>query len=653
MMSVTYFKLSLRNARRQAGDYLIYFATVIMAAALLYAFNGLVFSEEIAALSVRMKDVYMMIVLASIMVVGIFGWLVSYAANFMLTRRSRELGTYILIGLENDQVARLFFQENMAVGAGAFFTGLLLGGILYQILRAVVLTLYRQPYRFAVTFSLPAAGLTLVYFALIYLLALRKSRRRIRKMKICDLIYLERRNEEEVIRTGRKRRWVFTASLLLGMAGMVLLLSGNMQAGVIGAGCIILFLHGFFLSFASGVPAFFDRHPGLKYRGQNLLIFRTLTARLAAMGTLMATLSLLFTATLTAFGAGMMFHGLFEGRTVENTCFDLFVGMEGGDRDPASYLDYVRENIPVEESLLYRVYETEEGQVKEYLSGPAYYSAFYQGDTVLRYSDYAALRSVAGYPPVESGEGEYLIHCTNYVRGLLEGYERPLTLGPYSLDFGGIYTEYFSQSYSVANGRGYILVVPDEAAAGLAVHHLAYAARTAQPVSREQFYDLTVIADEHGAATDYQGHDQVISKADQIEEVAWSTVMLVFPLCFLALALAMTAAAILTIQQLSESGRYRRQFELLRRLGMERREMSAALRKQFTVYYAMPAVPPVLIGVPFILHLAKAPEPGVMVGINSPAAITGIALGMFFLIYGIYIVLAYTGLKKNVLPRGL
>ncbi len=650
MMSVMYCKLALRNARRQTGDYLIYFATVILAAALLYAFNGLVFSKEIAELSVRMKQVRWMIVLASMVVVGIFGWLVSYAADFMLTRRSRELGTYILTGLENNQVARLFFQENLAVGAGAFLAGLLFGGILYQMLRAVVLTLFRQSYRFAFTFSPPAAGLTFVYFTLIYLLAMRRSRKRIRKMKIYDLIYLERQNEDKVIPTGRKRRWIFAASLVLGAMGTVLLLAGDVLSGFIGAGCIILFLYGFFLSFASGVPAFFDRHPVLKYRGQNLMIFRTLTARLASMGVLMATIALLFTATLISQGAGMVFHGLFEGRTAENTCFDLFVGMEGADGDPASYLDYIRENISVEEALLYRVYETEEGQVKEYLSGPAYYSAFYKGDTVLRYSDYAALRSVAGYPPVEAGAGKYLIHCTNYVRGLLEEYDQPLTLGEDTLELGGFYTEYFSQSYGVANGRGYILVVPDEAVTGLPVHHLAYAARTVQPVSREQFYDLTAIADRLRAANDYRIYAQIISKADQTEEMAWSTAMLVFPLCFLALALTMTAATILTIQQLSESGHYRLQFELLRKLGMEHREMAKILRKQFTIYYAMPAVPPVLIGVPFILHLANAPEPGVMVGINSPAAITGMALGMFFLIYGIYIVLAYTSLKKNVLP---
>ena len=82
-------KLSLRNARRQARDYLVYFVTVVIAAALLYAFNSLVFSAEIKSLSQKMDSLPLVIVLVSIVVVCVFGWLVSYSTRFMLTRRSR------------------------------------------------------------------------------------------------------------------------------------------------------------------------------------------------------------------------------------------------------------------------------------------------------------------------------------------------------------------------------------------------------------------------------------------------------------------------------------------------------------------------------------------------------------------------------------
>ena len=216
---MTLSKLSARNARRQTKEYLVYFVTVVMAAALLYSFNGLVFSQEISTLSNSISTLPLMIVLASVVVVCVFGWLVSYATRFMLLRRGRELGTYLLIGLENRQVARLFFLENLAVGGCALALGAVLGGLLYQAFRAIVLTLFGLPYTFSFGFSLPALGLTVLYFVLIYLLALRRSRRYIRKAKIHNLIYVDRANEGMVFQTGTVRRWIFSVSIVLGVAG--------------------------------------------------------------------------------------------------------------------------------------------------------------------------------------------------------------------------------------------------------------------------------------------------------------------------------------------------------------------------------------------------------------------------------------------------
>lgn len=650
---MTLSELSLRNAKRQARDYLVYFVTVVMAAALLYSFNGLVFSQEIITLSKGISVLPLMIVLASVVVVCVFGWLVAYATKFMLLRRGRELGLYLLIGLENRQLARLFFLENLAVGGCALVLGTALGGLLYQSFRAIVLALFGLPYTFSFGFSLPALGLTVLYFALIYLFALRRSRKYIRRANIHDLIYADRTNEGMVIQTGTVRRWMFSFSIVLGVAGTCLLMAGGAIFGIIGAGCVIAFLFGFFLSFASGVPAFFDRRPARKYRGQSLLVFRTLTAKLATMGVLMATISMIFTATLISEGTGLVFRGLFAGRAAESACFDLYIGAAGDGPVSRDYFDFIQDNISVERELHYCVYQAEDSRVMDYVERMGEdYHRYFDRDPVLRYSDYAALRAIAGYPPVELKPGEYLIHCRAYLEKHLTGYTQPISLGGASLIPGGVHAEHLLQNYDTGNGARYILVVPDEAAEGLPVFHHAYAAKTTQPVTEAQFDLLCDINYRLGEQNLLEpSYDEIHTKASENAEEAVQTVLFVFPLFYLALALTMTAATILTIQQLSETERYRQQFQLLQKLGMDRREMAKALGHQFAIYYALPAVPPVLIGIPFILHLSHAPEPGVMVGMNSPGAIVLISLGIFFLIYAIYILLAYTSLKRNVLPQ--
>lgn len=65
-------------------------------------------------------------------------------------------------------------------------------------------------------------------------------------------------------------------------------------------------------------------------------------------------------------------------------------------------------------------------------------------DPVMRWSDYAALRAVAGYPAAEQEPGRYLIHCTAYLEEPLRDYTRPLNPGGITLAPESVYTELFS-----------------------------------------------------------------------------------------------------------------------------------------------------------------------------------------------------------------
>ncbi|ODR33472.1 hypothetical protein BEI60_25530 [Eisenbergiella tayi] len=649
VISVTLSKLSLRNARRQARDYLVYFVTIVMSAALIYAFNGLVFSQEIRRLSAALEVMPLIIVLASIVVVCIIGWLVQYTISFMLTRRGRELGTYILTGLENSQVARLFFLENLAVGGIALLLGTILGNLIFQALRAVMLTLFRAPYTFRFSFSLNAVLLTIFYFALVYLFALFRSRRRIRTMKICDLIYSDRQNEKELLKKSRSRRKIFVISIISGLIGTILLLLRSLPLGILGSACIIVFLYGFFISFSSGVPAYFDKRPGKKYKGHTLLIFRTLSAKLATMGVVMATIALLLTATLITEGTGMLFHVLLQDRNEQTTCFDLFIS--SFERDSTrfdEYLAYIDGNVPIRESRQYDIYRGKDTQVTRYVISDGDYWQSFDYDTIMKASDYLALRAMLGYPEVSLKPGQYLIHCMPYLEKRMGSYNEPLTIDDQTLLPGGVYSEGFTQSLWDGNGRGFLLIIPDDAAAALPVSHNIYAAMTEEPMTMEQYNRINEIRDNRDEVI--SGYDTIFCKTQIEHENASTYAITVFPLFYLALVLTMVSATILTIQQLSETGRYRRQFELLHKLGMEQQEMKQALHRQFIIFYTMPAIPPLLIGIPFILALGSAFDPGVVTGPSELLAIAGIILALFLSIYLLYIGLAYNSLKKNVLP---
>lgn len=638
-------KLSLRNARRQAQDYLVYFITIVITGALIYAFNALVFSDQIRSLSQYLAYLPILVVLISAVVVCIIGWLVSYTTRFMLSKRSRELGTYILLGIENKQVARLFFIENLIIGGIAILLGILLGNLIFQALCAITLTQFHVSYTFNYAFSIRAVLLTLVYFTIIYLFALLKNRKRINRMKIYDLLYLDRQNEKKAVKKDRHRRMIFTVSIILGVIGTAFLLMRVLLLGIIGAALIIIFLYGFFISFSSGVPDFFDKRPGSKYKGNNLLIFRSLSSKLSTMGVVMATIALLFTATLIAEGSGIIFNTLGQSRTEQTTCFDLFIGTESDDEQRfEDYINYINEIATVKQDYRYNIYFNNR-QVMDYIGAEIDY---YELDTLMAYSDYITLREMLGYSPVNLAAGEYIIHCMPYLENKMASYTEQIDIDGHSLTPSGqLYTETFTQSTWDGNGQGFILVVPDEVLTTQPAARSMYAAMTISPVSEAVYEDLSsILLNDYMYTDDYYS---LFSKAQVERENASMSAMVVYPLYYLALVLTMVAATILTIQLLSETDRYKRQYTLLGNLGMDHREMERSLSRQFALFYTMPALPPLLISIPFILGLGGQLDEGVLTGVGHLWSIVGVTLALFFGIYLVYILAAYNSFKKNIL----
>lgn len=378
------------------------------------------------------------------------------------------------------------------------------------------------------------------------------------------------------------------------------------------------------------------------------MIFRTLTAKLATMGVVMATISLLFTATLLSEGSGMVFSALFQNRMEKVSAFDLYIGTKD-QAHLAAYQAYLDRAVPVTSARQYSIYQGENTQVTTYCLEKADYHQYYDEDTLLGLSDYNALRAMKGWLAVTLAPGTCLFHCRDYLAQALTDYHQPIPVAGQRLTPAEVQTGELNQDLWDANGHGFVIVVPDQLAAARPVSHSVLAAMTEQPVAAEQFAALCTIRDGYEEAG--KDYDTLYSRADQREEFAALSAMTVFPLYYLALVLAMTAATILTVQQLSETDRYRRQFELLRKLGMDGTEMGRALRRQFALYYAMPVLPAGIIGVAFVRNLGGAVEPGTLTGLYSPGIITAAALGLFFLLYGIYILMAYTSLKRTVLPE--
>ena len=116
-------KLAYRNTKRNIKDYmiyLIYLITVTVSFSLIFAFNLVASSDEIVKLCSSMDAFKNSLFAVNILIVFVICFLINYTTKFMFEKRSKELGTYMLLGIEKKEIAHLVVIENLAVTTYSF-----------------------------------------------------------------------------------------------------------------------------------------------------------------------------------------------------------------------------------------------------------------------------------------------------------------------------------------------------------------------------------------------------------------------------------------------------------------------------------------------------------------------------------------------------
>ena len=97
------FKLSFRNMKKSIKDFAIYFLTLVLGVAIFYMFNSLDSQEAMMQVSNSTKDLIQLMIqmmgMVSVFVAVILGLLIVYANNFLINRRKKEFGIYMILGM--------------------------------------------------------------------------------------------------------------------------------------------------------------------------------------------------------------------------------------------------------------------------------------------------------------------------------------------------------------------------------------------------------------------------------------------------------------------------------------------------------------------------------------------------------------------------
>jgi len=671
-------KLTLRNAKRSAKDYLIYLVTMVIISALMFGFHGMIFSSDMRALYGEFAVFAALIGIASFFIMFIVIWLVHYMVNFMLEKRSREFGTYLLLGMKKIQITRIFRRENIILGVLSMLLGVLPGFLCQKIFVNAFYAILEAEYQISAEFSPWGVLITFGVLVFAYLLALVRVKRKFKKMHIRDFIYMDKQNERIVSESKMwKKIFVFIAIAYIIYFNVLVFTSGMTDHSVWGfIGGLIAAIYLLYAGLSSFFADYIKKKHNAIYKDANLFVFRQLASKIRTMRFTMGTLTILFTAALLGWTVVMMFADYQKTELDRQVPFDVAVFSDKPDASFEEQLQVLHENADLRDFHRYNIYENGTDPVIQFLyshidgtwknevfkDGKMGSSTYFGYDTYMGLTDYNRIRSMIGYEKAALESGQYILHGKEKIDDQMEEISNTISVrvGPHTLDCRTINMEPLAQNRM--NGADYMIVVPDELLPYLTPYYSVMVGGLEGEVppdlqeklrSTLHFWDESIYEELYEIEVG-EGSNQVLSVSESVMvadnlrvEGSFAIVTLCFMLAYLGIVFLCAALTIMTVQQLSDASKYRFRYEILKQLGMSKRETEKVVLKQLAVYYLCPYIVSIILSM--FIGMFASERFVYYTGIRaSNFQYYILALLVFSVVYAVYFIVSYVGFIRNL-----
>ncbi len=194
-------QLAFRNIKKSMSDYAVYFVTLIIGISLFYVFNSIYDQSVVQHIFKSSYDIIdsmkQMLTIASVIVSIVLAFLVMYASNFLMKRRKKEFGVYMLLGMKKKTIAGILVVETISIGVISLLVGLGVGIVLSQGMSILVAKMFAVDMS-AFTFEVSgeAIGKTILYFAIIYVFVVILDIIVVQKSRLITLFQAGRRAEK-------------------------------------------------------------------------------------------------------------------------------------------------------------------------------------------------------------------------------------------------------------------------------------------------------------------------------------------------------------------------------------------------------------------------------------------------------------------------
>ncbi|MDR1291807.1 MAG: ABC transporter permease [Clostridiales Family XIII bacterium] len=675
---MTTAKLALRNVRKSLRDYTIYFLTLTFGVCVFYIFNALGSQEAVMRISdsqaALFRELSNILAGISVFVSVILGFLILYANRFMIRRRKKEFGVYMLLGMEKGAMSRILIAETVFVGILSLITGLAVGVLLSQGMAVLTSKLMNVPLLFRFVVAPDAIIKTAVYFGLIFLFVLVFNTIMMNKQKLIDLIYASKKNER-----FKTPRLALSVALFIVAAGCLFyayrtaltsevseLIGGDKLPLIVAIAIAGTFL--FFFSLSGFFIKIIQRNKNVYLKGLNMFILRQIGSKINTTYVSMTVVCLMLFVSVCTLSSGLGLSSDIARNMNKNTPFDATIVTRSDEvKDGDTSAGY--KGLDLAESI-----DASAAPMGSFAKGyieTRYYDAgvtipltvvqnnfadrIEANTYVLKLSDYNSLLREEGKEPIELSKGGYAVNSAisnaeyrDAIRSYMEE-NKGIIINGTQLETTP--DDLYDHTLEVSRNEDYnlTLIVADSLIKGLPpardVLNIDYQGSGEQTAT----YDgLLTDAAEALKASGAEGVWLSTETATDVRALTSSaTTLVTYIAIYLGIIFLIAAAAVLAIGQLSEVSDNIGRYDLLRKLGTDEKMLHRSIFAQNLIYFGAPmllAVIHAIVGVLVASRLILAFDKG------DTLAGSLLVTAIFIVVYGGYFLATYQG-GKGILNR--
>ncbi len=657
------FKLSVRNVKRQIGNYLIYFITVTLIVALIFALNNFIFSDIMDEISNGGMELKIIFITISGAMGVIAGFILSYITAFLLRRRKKEFGLYLTLGMTRGNILKLFMGETLVTFLFSLGLGFLLGMGVYQAFMAILVNFLEMEYLLK-GYSVFGALLTVFIVGLVFLIASAFSLIYLRFTKVTKLL-----NAEKTVEKTSKNPVVWFSLAVVGVVILIisLILLDNWMSDENYVLTIdehsyifVLFIISVIIipfGVSKGIVPLFIKHNEKKMTATGTKVFkmRQLSGRLNAHSVMAGVVTFLL-----LFSIIMPSIFLTESITIESNIrythfYDVEVNCEIQDNFNKADKNYTfdREKEIIEkyaEIKDYCIFSKYKIDMPYLPDGDKVYKTLFNS-TLITESIYNKLCSMAGREGIKLNGGYVGIYQNE--RYYLNLTDVPLVLGDVSYSNEDNLFMPDTTSMFIINGSGYtnyLFIIPDEAATAQNVKIGSHISLLA--MLKNKRYNARAMIDDFrqiGFYTNSFINSSVKSfEYKRILEVSDRAVWLIGCM-FIALVFILISIAVLAVKLLIMLEEDKSRYKMLWQIGADKFMIFKSLFLQMLFYYFIPFLLPVILLGPICYIILKIIT---LQGAEmSMLTVFGQVLGVFgviLLFYVLYFIVTYLIARRDI-----